>query len=202
MKKNLLSFSVLFAGFLTLKAQTCDFTYSAAGLTVTFNDITNWGSCSPAPSWNFGDPASGSNTSVSGSPTHVFSSAGTYTVCLKQGSNSSTFCATIFAQKCTTITVSGPSGINGFDSDLKAFAVSPNPANAEFTVSYSLRSDAIVKLDVFNLLGEKVSSIINESQPKGNYTLSSKETTHLSKGIYFVRLSLNDSSRTIKIIVQ
>jgi PKD repeat protein len=205
MKKHILSIFVFFIGFATLQSQTksCDFTYSAAGLTVNFTDITVWSPCSPTPSWNFGDPASGgNNTSIISNPTHTFSAAGTYTVCLSFGSSAS-ICSTTFATKCTTITVpASTSGIKTFDSDLKAFSVSPNPADEEFSISYSLRSDASVKLDVYNLLGEKVAGIVNDSQPKGNYTYSSKEIAHLSKGIYFVKLSLNDSSRTIKVIVQ
>lgn len=42
--------------------------------------ITSW-------AWNFGDPASGSDTSSLQNPTHVFSAAGTYTVSLTATSN-------------------------------------------------------------------------------------------------------------------
>ena len=38
--------------------------------------------CTNAYSWNFGDPASGSNTSTLASPSHTFSAPGTYTVTL------------------------------------------------------------------------------------------------------------------------
>jgi PKD repeat protein len=72
------------------------------GTTVTFTDTstgtpTSW-------SWNFGDPASGtSNTSTVQNPTHVFASAGTYTVSLQAtnagGSNT--------AQQAITISAGG-----------------------------------------------------------------------------------------------
>ena len=164
MKKFLLSISIVFVGHLALKAQGCNFTYTVSALTVSFTDATPWGSCAAMPLWNFGDPASGvNNTSQLATPNHTFSSAGTYTVCLSSGHGAASICAVSFATKCTTITVSGTSGIKAFESDLKAFSVSPNPSNAEFAISYSLKSDAVVKLDVFNLLGEKVTSVVNES---------------------------------------
>lgn len=66
-------------------AQTAGFTFSphnpAPGQSVQFTDTSN-----PTPSswaWNFGDPASGAdNTSTLQNPTHVFATAGTYTVTL------------------------------------------------------------------------------------------------------------------------
>jgi gliding motility-associated-like protein len=62
-------------------ATTADFTYTcAANNTVAFTTVTGT-NCPKTYSWDFGDTASGSNnTSSSASPTHNFSSAGTYTV--------------------------------------------------------------------------------------------------------------------------
>jgi serine protease len=56
---------------------TASFTYMANGLTLTFNDAsTDLGGSIANYSWNFGD----STTSTTKSPTHTFTSAGTYTV--------------------------------------------------------------------------------------------------------------------------
>ncbi len=203
MRKLLLSTALVLLCYMS-KAQTCNFTYSANGLVVTFTDVTSWGSCTPSPSWNFGDPASGgNNTSMAANPTHTFSSAGTYTVCLSEApSGTIQLCPSSFATKCTTLTVPSPSGIKNLESDLKSYSISPNPTDGDFVVSYSLRSETSVKIEMFNLLGEKVSGTTNELQSKGNYSINSKDIAMLSKGIYFVKLSLNDNSKTTKVIVQ
>ena len=69
-------------------APVANFNYSPAsptvGQTVTFSDAstgaaTGW-------NWDFGDPASASNTATDQNPTHVFSEAKTYTVTLTAGS--------------------------------------------------------------------------------------------------------------------
>jgi PKD repeat protein len=76
------------------------------GTTVHFTDTstgspTSW-------SWNFGDPASASNTSASQNPTHAFSAAGTYTVTESAtnagGSNTASNTITVAAGGATTCT--------------------------------------------------------------------------------------------------
>jgi gliding motility-associated-like protein len=59
--------------------------------TVSFTDTSIVGSPSTITgvTWNFGDPASGNNTSTSPNPTHVFSGPGMYTVTLTANSNAS-----------------------------------------------------------------------------------------------------------------
>lgn len=67
---------------------TPTFSYTCSG-NHQYNFQSNVPSC-PAVrsySWNFGDPASGSNTSNVANPTHVFSGPGTYTVSLTVSGN-------------------------------------------------------------------------------------------------------------------
>ncbi|HRI26516.1 MAG TPA: PKD domain-containing protein [Chitinophagales bacterium] len=78
---------------------TAQFTRSINGLTVTF---TNTSINATSYSWNFGDPASGSNnTSTLANPTHIYTAAGTYTVTLTAYNN----CATPALQHTTTQTI-------------------------------------------------------------------------------------------------
>lgn len=56
-----------------------DFTYTCNGnRSVSFTSTA--AACVTTYSWDFGDPASGSNSSSIANPTHIFSAAGTYTV--------------------------------------------------------------------------------------------------------------------------
>ncbi|MFT3910201.1 MAG: gliding motility-associated C-terminal domain-containing protein [Ferruginibacter sp.] len=66
----------------TPPAATPDFTYTC-GTNNTAQFTNNTQPCQVAWNWNFGDPASGSNNiSAAENPSHVFSTAGTYSVSL------------------------------------------------------------------------------------------------------------------------
>jgi PKD repeat protein len=86
-------------------APTANFTFSPSGVPVMGTPIqfTDTSTGSPTSwAWNFGDPASGtSNVSALQNPTHVFQSAGTYTVSLQAsnagGPNTATSSITISA---------------------------------------------------------------------------------------------------------
>jgi len=63
----------------------------------------------------------------------------------------------------------------------------PNPFNPSTKISFSLPQDSRVTLNVFNVLGQKVSPVIN-----GNISAGEKEITfdasRLTSGIYFYRI--------------
>jgi PKD repeat protein len=103
-------------GTVVVQAQTANppvasFNFSPSGpvmgSTVTFTDTSTGTPTSWA--WNFGDPASGSsNTSTAQNPTHVFQSAGTFTVSETAtnagGSNTTTKSVTVSAGGATVCT--------------------------------------------------------------------------------------------------
>ncbi|MES2760554.1 MAG: T9SS type A sorting domain-containing protein [Bacteroidota bacterium] len=77
----------------------------------------------------------------------------------------------------------------------------PNPANEKFTLEYELIQSANVQIDLYNILGSKVKTIAQNSfEEKNRYTHSVK-LEDLSKGVYFVRLKINNSVTTVKLIV-
>jgi len=67
----------------------------------------------------------------------------------------------------------------------------PNPFNPTTTVKYSLPVTAIVKLSVFNILGEEVQILINETKAAGVYTINFN-ASQLNSGIYFYKLEAED----------
>ncbi len=66
----------------------------------------------------------------------------------------------------------------------------PNPFNLKTTIAYAVLYKSNVELSVYNLAGEKVSSIINEEKSNGNYTVSF-DGSGLSGGVYFYTLKEN-----------
>ncbi|WP_290873281.1 S8/S53 family peptidase [Gracilimonas sp.] len=67
----------------------------------------------------------------------------------------------------------------------------PNPFNPSTNITYSLNEHGMVSLNIYNILGQKVASLVNTSQEAGRYTIS-WDAHELSSGIYIYRLETND----------
>jgi hypothetical protein len=75
-------------------------------------------------------------------------------------------------------------------SQPKAFALYqnyPNPFNPSTTIKYSLPKAGNVKLTVYNAIGGKVATILNEYKTAGNYSVEFNGS-NLASGIYLYRL--------------
>lgn len=59
----------------------------------------------------------------------------------------------------------------------------PNPFNPVTNISYSLAKPGIVKMQVFNLLGNEVATIVNEYKNAGNHKISF-DASSLPSGVY------------------
>jgi hypothetical protein len=78
------------------------------------------------------------------------------------------------------------------------FSVYPNPYNENTTIAYTLIADSEVRLDVYNVLGVKIESIINTKQQAGefNYVLDKK----MNAGLYFINLTINGKTTTQRVL--
>lgn len=74
----------------------------------------------------------------------------------------------------------------------------PNPFNPSTTISYSLKSSAPVLLDIYNLKGQKVKTLINGNQPEGKHTAvwdgHDDRGNDVGSGVYLYQLKVNKSS--------
>jgi len=80
----------------------------------------------------------------------------------------------------------------------------PNPFNNLTTVSYSIPVDGKVVLEVYNLLGQHQSTLVEENQSAGVYSLKF-DGEILQQGVYSVRLKLSNDKvnmeRSIRLVV-
>jgi len=78
----------------------------------------------------------------------------------------------------------------------------PNPFNASTKISYRLTEVAPTRLEIFNLRGELVRSLVSAVQCPGNYQVdwdgTDSEGTEVSSGLYFYRLTSGEVSKTQK----
>ena len=81
----------------------------------------------------------------------------------------------------------------------------PNPFNGQTTIEFSLAKEAEISLNVYDMLGRRVASLIDgkTSMGKHMYNWSAKDDigSFVPSGIYFVRLSIDGESRTKKAVV-
>ncbi|MEJ2542623.1 MAG: T9SS type A sorting domain-containing protein [Calditrichaceae bacterium] len=69
----------------------------------------------------------------------------------------------------------------------------PNPFNPTTTISYTVGANnrspiQHVDLSVYNLLGQKVATLVSEKQPAGSYQINF-DASYLAAGIYFYKLT-------------
>ncbi|WP_234573345.1 choice-of-anchor Q domain-containing protein [Rhodohalobacter sp. 614A] len=99
-----------------------------------------------------------------------------------------------------------PSGIDGL-SELGAvperFELAqnyPNPFNPTTVISYQLPVSSEVRLEVYDMLGRNVATLVNEQVAAGRHSVHF-DASHLSSGIYLYRLAAGNQVMTKKLTV-
>lgn len=84
--------------------------------------------------------------------------------------------------------------------DLILYQNYPNPFNPQTTISFNLPEESFVKLKVINILGETISTLINERLNTGNHSVMF-DGANLSSGIYLVLLESKNLTLSRKMIL-
>jgi hypothetical protein len=95
-------------------------------------------------------------------------------------------------------------GIAETDNDLpQTLSLSkcyPNPFNISTTISYTLNQASAVSIDIYNINGQKLATLLNEYQTAGEYRLI-WNAAGLPSGIYFYKLNTEVQSETNKMVL-
>ena len=67
----------------------------------------------------------------------------------------------------------------------------PNPFNPTTTIEYNLAKNGHVKLEIFNVLGQKVETLVDRKCAAGNHKVTF-DAKHLTTGLYFYVLETKD----------
>jgi len=76
----------------------------------------------------------------------------------------------------------------------------PNPFNASTVIKYELSQQSQVTINIYNILGRKVSTLIDKQQPAG-YHQAIWRTDDFSSGMYFYMLQAGDYIETKKMLL-
>jgi hypothetical protein len=81
----------------------------------------------------------------------------------------------------------------------------PNPFNPTTRISYTIAERGLVSIDVFDILGRHVSTLLNEVQPAGSYEITwngrNNENLPVTSGVYFYRLRSGSFAKTNKMVL-
>jgi hypothetical protein len=73
----------------------------------------------------------------------------------------------------------------------------PNPFNPTTNIKFELPMNSRVKLEVYNILGERIASVVDKEMSAGRYDVSF-DGSRLSSGVYIYKLQVvNDAAGSI-----
>ena len=94
---------------------------------------------------------------------------------------------------------------NGLPIGFDIVSVSANPFSTRAVVEYVVPVSGRVKLNVFDVTGRKIRTLLDGAQAGGRYAISWDGSTdamhHASAGVYFVRLDAAGAARSWKVIL-
>ena len=80
----------------------------------------------------------------------------------------------------------------------------PNPFNASTQIAYRLASPGLVRLEIYNVLGQPVRTLVNQFQPAGFYQAPwdarDQRDAPLAAGVYLTRLRHPDGAQTRRLL--
>jgi hypothetical protein len=81
----------------------------------------------------------------------------------------------------------------------------PNPFNPETTINFSLKEAGPVELAIYNIKGQKIKTLVNETLPAQNYNIvwngRDDNNQQVSSGVYFYRMNTSTYTSTRKMIL-
>jgi N-acetylneuraminic acid mutarotase len=141
-------------------------------------------------SWDWGD----GNFSSGATPSHTYSAAGYYTICLNITDNvgcTDSFCypSTLYrtganASMVTVNVISPTTGVNYPVDENNSFSIYPNPTYGTIQLTINTKHNAPLECEIINIMGKQVYKF----QIQNSNLLTSLDVSFLAKGIYLVRV--------------
>lgn len=108
----------------------------------------------------------------------------------------------VFDQVSVSLTGAGGTGLpTSYSLDQNY----PNPFNPSTGINFALPVASRVRLDIYNVLGQRVTTLVDEHLPAGNHTVTWEGTNAdgalVSSGVYFYRITAEDFAAAKKMML-
>lgn len=107
------------------------------------------------------------------------------------------------AKVCTDDFELIPKIVAGMDNQMisnEMFHVAPNPIHEKAEITFEVKEEALVSLELYNVLGLKVGSIISSQKMTPGIYTETLQSDKISSGAYYLNLVINDL-KTVKLLV-
>ncbi|MGD1008486.1 MAG: T9SS type A sorting domain-containing protein [Ignavibacteriaceae bacterium] len=179
--------------------QVADFAFTPSNLTIAIGDTVKW-------VW-----VSGMHTTTSDSTTGVDSwnapitqTQPSFSLVLKYPGLHTYYCIYHVSLGMTgKITVGGPTPVKQVSQQPNNFILEqnyPNPFNPTTEIKYSIANTGFVILEVYDVVGNKIGTLINQMQSPGKYS-AVFSAGNLPSGIYFYQLKVGNLTETKKMLL-
>lgn len=187
---------------------------SSASNLINFTNTSTGTTVHTTYSWTFGD----GTTSTDENPHHTYTHSGHYTVCLYitdlTTGCSSHVCHSVNYHHSTghhhhnhhhhalvAHSARTQSSTDDVTIDNNEYIVNyPNPFVSSTTIQYELTNDADVKIEIYDMLGNRISQIVNEQESEGLHT-QTMNADNLNSGFYLIKMNVGADSFMKKIAV-
>ena len=75
----------------------------------------------------------------------------------------------------------------------------PNPVAEKGKISYQLTQPSLIKIEIYNCLGQKVDELVNDMQLAGTHEIEFN-ASNLTLGTYLLKMTTNSHERIFKFI--
>ncbi|GJQ41241.1 MAG: hypothetical protein JETCAE03_07390 [Ignavibacteriaceae bacterium] len=185
--KIFLLFFLLSAGFLysqtTHNVAVQNFSFTPQYLTISVGDIVKWTNTSGSHNVRAEDNSffSGPAAPAPWEFTHTFTTVDSFPY----------YCEPHQSMGMTgAIVVRNPVGVNDDETIVNQFKLEqnfPNPFNPSTIINYSVPVTAFVTLKVYDILGNEIAVLVNETKQAADYQINFN-ASELKSGIYFYQL--------------
>lgn len=108
-----------------------------------------------------------------------------------------------YTSQCSDFSIGTVDDISSNDSSIREFSLYPaypNPFNNSTIISFNLTNRTNVELNIYNITGQKIKTLINRQMETGFYKISWNADNY-SSGIYFCEIKTRSNIKTEKLIL-